>query len=132
VWTVTYHQELGGHATTHPREDFDRRGHPLHGAEIRDMYQKSLAGWRQLSAQRRYVAPMVSVAIDEIRNDVDVACHAELAKSIGLQGVGHGRDSIGLLDAERYDLLVGPVRAEQRNVRAVQRRDDAGHRQIVA
>ena len=43
------------------------------------------------------------------------------------KALGHSRDAVRLLDAERHDLGIGRIASEQRDVGAVQRGDDARH-----
>ena len=54
--------------------------------------------------------------------------HAQLAVGVGLEALGDGRHAVGLLDAERDGLGVRAVAAEQRDVGAVERRDDRAAR----
>ena len=48
----------------------------------------------------------------------------QLALGVRLQALRHGGDAVGLLDAERDGFRVRRIAAEQRDVGAMQRRDD--------
>ena len=56
----------------------------------------------------------------------------ELAEGVGLEALGDRRHAVGLLDAEGHGLRIGAVAAEQRDVGAVQRGDDARHARRLA
>ena len=68
---------------------------------------------------------MMHGAIEKVRDDSDVGGHGELAVGIRLETFRHRGDAVRLLDAERDGFRIRPIAAKQRDVGAVQRRDDA-------
>ena len=79
---------------------------------------------RQLRAKLRPVLAAMRFAVDEVRDDADVADLPELAMRGRLEAFGHGRHAVRLLNGEPDDFRIRAVGAEQRDVRAVQRGDD--------
>ena len=125
--TVADHQQLRGRLATHAREHLDDRRRTLDRPEVRDVDEDLLAVRGEAGAQRADVAAAVQRAVDEVGNDPDVARHPELAIGIGLEALRDGGHAVGLLDAEGDGFRVRRIAAEQRDVGAVQRRDDARH-----
>ena len=78
-------------------------------------------------AQRPGIEATIGRAIEEVRDDANLARHPELAVGVGFQALRYGRDAVRLLDAEGDGLRIRPVVADHRNVGAVQRGDHARH-----
>ncbi len=78
-------------------------------------------------AQVGCVAPAMDGAVEKIRDHADVVLDAKLPVRVGLEAFGDSRDAVRLLDAEGHGFRIRAVAAEQRDVGAVQRRDDLGH-----
>ena len=102
--------------------------HPLDRPEVRHVNQERLAVRREPLAQVRSRRRADSVAQSMKFGMTRMSQrHAELAVGVGREALGHGRHAVRLLDAERDDLRVRRIAAEQRDVGAVQRRDHARH-----
>ena len=97
----------------------------LTGRKFETWMTQLLPGWARRAAQRRASTRRCTEQSRKVRDDADVAIDAELAKRVRLEALRHGGDAVGLLDAERDDFGIRRVAAEQRDVGAVQRRDDA-------
>jgi hypothetical protein len=66
------------------RKDFDGVG-DAYGAEIREMHEDGLTGWRPLGALRGIWLARVEIAIDEIRDDFDGPLDVKFADGLLLQ-----------------------------------------------
>ena len=82
---------------------------------------------REAVPQPGAFAAFVRGAVEEVRDDADVAVDAELAVRVGLEALGNRRDAVRLRDAERHGLGVRPIVAEQRDVGTVQGRNHTRH-----
>ena len=124
------HQQHRRHLAAHPLEDAHHVHHALHRAEVRDVQQDLLARRRANARCGRWYARVAAVdrQVDEVVDDLDVVLHLELVDGHPLQELGDGGDAVRLLDAEARDLEERAVLAHQRDVGAVQRRDELGRR----
>ena len=110
----------------HAPEDLDDRVHALHGAEVGHVDDEVIGAAQQLLPQLRRRAAAVALAVEEVRQHVDRHRHAERAVGVGLEALRHGRHHVRLPDAVGHRLGVARVAADDRDVGAVERRDDAG------
>ena len=67
---------------------------------------------------------LVGVAVDEVVNHADFVLDAEDVDRVAAKVFADGGDAVGLFDGEFGDAEVGAVRADQRDVGAVQRGDE--------
>ena len=73
---------------------------------------------------------MMHGAIEKVRDDPDVRGHRELPAGIGSETFRDRGHPIRLVDAECDCFRIRPIAAKQRDVGAVQRRDDRGYGRI--
>ena len=67
---------------------------------------------------------MEAVRVDEVRDHFDRLLRPEVLRGLLLQPLRDRGDAVGHLDAELRDRQVARVAADERDVGAVQRRDD--------
>ncbi len=121
---IADHHEHARDFALHALEDAHHVRHALHRAEVRDVHQDLLSG-RQLLPQRGLVArAIVDGRVDEVVNHRHVAPGAaERADRFVTEEVRDGGDAVGLFDGELGDRVKRRILADDRDVRAVQRRD---------
>ena len=108
------------------REDPDDILHALHGTEVRDVHQHVRIRRDTALERRRVLRAIVDVGIDEVRNDLDSARRtAEGRQRLALKVARHCGEPVRLFDRELRDRAERRILADDRDVRAVQRRHDA-------
>ena len=92
--------------------------------EIRDVGDDLLVVLDEFADVAVAVPPAEPVYVDEIGDHPDVLVHVEQGQRIALQGLGHRRDALALLDAEPGDPVEGLVAPHEGDIGAVEGRDD--------
>jgi hypothetical protein len=98
------------------------------------VYEQAFAGpgeARTLLGDELRVAN-VKVAIDEVADDFDLACDAEVFAGALAQVGGDGGDAVRLVDAEARNGEIGAVEADESDVGAVEGGDEGRWRPFLA
>ena len=117
---------LAGTAWADAREDLNHVSDALDRAEVREVHKEGLAGLRVTGAHgSNEIRPCdVNVTVDEVSDHFNrVGCGEGLVGSVG-QIRADCSDTVRLINAELGDGEIGAIEADQRDIRAVQRRDE--------
>jgi hypothetical protein len=121
---VPHHQQYRGHFAPHRGEDPHDVLDPLARTEVRDVHHDALVLPSEPLA-RTGILPVprpVALGVDEVRDHLDRALRMEDLDRLPLQIVRDRGDAIALVDAESRQRPERLIRADQRDVGAVERR----------
>ena len=88
------------------------------------MHEDGLAVGSPLRGKAFVGSAVVEIAVHEIGNDFDGALDLEFLESLIQQIARNGSDAVALLDGKARDGEIAAVAADERDVRAVERRDE--------
>src|SRR5947209_2351502 len=118
-----HHEPRADSSLPHARENLHAVYGALHRPEVRDVYEQRLARRSEFTTQLLARSPLVVRRADEVRDDGDVVELESLSRRL-LEIMRDRRDSVRLRDAVTRDGKIRAVGPDERDVRAVQRRDD--------
>ena len=114
---IAHHPKLSVHVGNHFRQHPHTVGRPLHRTEVRKMHEAGPATMRLL----RWV---IEFAVDEVVNGAHRRRDAEYLARPVHQIPAYRSDAVRLLDRKFRDLKVTGLEAHQRDIGAVQRRNE--------
>src|SRR5512140_299944 len=125
IRAIADHEENAWHLPLNSREDSHDIAHTLDGPKVRHVKQDALPFTRLLAQHLRVARACVDGGIDEVVDHFHLALiAAERGDRFASQIFGDRREPVRALDRELGDRAERWVLADQRDVRAVQRRDD--------
>src|SRR5664279_1254456 len=125
IGTVAYHKEHAGHLALNPGEDAHDIAHALDRPEIRDVQDDALPFTRLLSQHLLVARALIDQRIDEVVDDLDLALSAtEGGDRLPLKIFRDRSETVRALDRELRDRAERGILANERDVGALQRRDD--------
>jgi len=121
IGSVANQQQLGRKFLSHAVKNLDYVEHALHRPEVGKVHQQPLVVPDILDALfHPFRFAQILVAVDEVRDDLDVVLDVENVQRAVAQILRNGRHAVALLDGKARNRKIRAVEADQRDVGPVQ------------